>query len=146
MEKVTSSLEDYLEAIYQICQESQVARVKEIAERMKVTDASVVGALKVLRKKRLIEQERYGYIRLTGAGEAMARDVFGRHEALARFFNEVLGLGEKAADEEACRAEHCLEDKTVGRLALLQKFLGHKMKKTDRLLGEFGEFVKRKGM
>ena len=146
MEKVTSSLEDYLEAIYQICRESQVARVKEIAGRMGVTDASVVGALKVLRKKRLVEQERYGYIRLTQAGEAMARDVLGPARGPGAIFHEVLGLGEKAADEEACRAEHCLEDKTVGRLALLQQFLGHKMKKTDRLLGEFGEFVKRKGM
>jgi DtxR family Mn-dependent transcriptional regulator len=146
MGKISASLEDYLEVIYQLCRERQVARVKEIAERLEVADASVVGALRVLRRKRLVRQERYGYIRLTAEGELLAREVFSRHESLALFFREVLGLTDKAAEAEACRAEHCLEDRTIARLALLQKFLGSRLKKRYRLAEVFSEYVRGKEM
>jgi Mn-dependent DtxR family transcriptional regulator len=54
-------MEDYLEAIYQLCREEGVARVKGIAERLEVTNPSVVGAVKNLKRRKLVWQERYIY-------------------------------------------------------------------------------------
>jgi len=142
--KVSASLEDYLEAIYEICQSQSVARVKDISHRLGVTNASVVGALRQLREKGLIEQERYGYVKLTQKGKALAKDVCGRHKALSGFFQEVLGLGKKTAEEDACKAEHSLSWETIERLILLQNFLKKKPQKCEDLLGEFQEYIKEK--
>ncbi len=138
---VSASLEDYLEAIYEICKTSSVARVKEIAARLEVTNASVVGALRVLREKGLIEQERYGYIRLTKSGRELARDVSNRHQALADFFNSVLGIGKGKAESDACKAEHTLAAETIGRLILLKEFLGTKASPKQAGLDSFRKFI-----
>jgi DtxR family Mn-dependent transcriptional regulator len=50
----SSSLEDYLEAIYHIVHEKQAARAKDIVERLGVKNSSVTGALRVLSGKGLI--------------------------------------------------------------------------------------------
>ncbi|MDD5600834.1 MAG: metal-dependent transcriptional regulator, partial [Actinomycetota bacterium] len=45
MEKLTQSLEDYLEAIYVISLTSKVVRVKDVAEFLDVKTPSVVDAV-----------------------------------------------------------------------------------------------------
>jgi len=141
---VSASLEDYLEAIYRISQVSQVARVKEISARMEVTNASVVGALRALRGKGLIEQERYGYIRLTRSGKELARDVSNRHQALAEFFNQVLGLSQARSEQDACQAEHTLAAKTIERLILLKEFMALKGAAREAGLDRFQKFINEK--
>jgi len=143
MKEVSASSEDYLEAIYQICQQSQVARVKEIANQLKVSTASVVGALRLLRQKGLIEQERYGYIRLTELGVRLAKEVSQKHSVLSDFFHQVLELELKKADQEACKAEHSLAPDTVEKLVLLQQFLTENPKGKRPLLKDFYRFIKR---
>ena len=44
-EKLSASLEDYLEAIYQIIAEKSAARSKDVAERLEVAPSSVTNAL-----------------------------------------------------------------------------------------------------
>jgi len=146
MDKMSASLEDYLEAICEITEKSQVARVKEISARLGVTGASVVSALRVLRQKGLIAQEKYGYIRLTGEGLALARDVCSRHEALARFFGNVLALRGKSVEEDACRAEHCLGRNTIKRMMLLEEFLAARSRPKHVLLKRFRKYVEKKGV
>ncbi len=138
---VSASLEDYLEAIYRICRESQVARVKQLAARLKVTNASVVGALRVLRGKGLIEQERYGYIRLTKAGRELAREVSNRHQVLADFFQQVLGLRRFRAEQDACQAEHLLGSETIERLIWLKEFMSRKGANREACLERFQKFI-----
>ena len=50
-EKLSASLEDYLEAIYHLTARQDVARSKDIADSMGVTRASVTGALRALSEK-----------------------------------------------------------------------------------------------
>ena len=138
---MTESMEDYLEAIYEICKLSRVARVKQISERMGVTNASVVGALRVLREKGLIEQERYGYIRLTKSGRERARCVANRHQALAEFFQDVLGISRSQAEQDACKAEHNLGAETIGRLILLKEFLAVSGSSRKEGMNKFKKFI-----
>ncbi len=113
---LSESLEDYLEAILAILQEKQAVRAKDIAKRLSVSSPSVTGALHALSEKNLINYAPYDVITLTSEGEAIARDVTGRHHALQEFFTKVLGVGEVEASEAACRMEHWLSPDLMKRL------------------------------
>jgi len=109
---MTQSLEDYLETIYLLMINKKVARVKDISERLSVSGASVVQALKELKERELLVQEPYGYIELTEKGLAQAKRVFKKHLILKDFLMKILGVSEKTAEEDACKIEHCLSDET----------------------------------
>lgn len=105
---LTASLEDYLEAIFQILREKDGVRPKDIAERLGVTGASVTGALRSLAGKDLISYAPYNEISLTSSGKAAAGDVVRRHEVLRDFFVKVLAVEQSHADQAACRMEHSI--------------------------------------
>jgi DtxR family Mn-dependent transcriptional regulator len=123
MEPVSSSLEDYLEAIWNLGHESRAVRVKDIGKELGVRSPSVVGALKTLAEKGLVSHERYGYVELTGQGEKLAREVYRKHTTLAEFFTEVLGVDIETAAQDACAAEHSLSGDTLDGIRLLTEFL-----------------------
>lgn len=115
-ERLSESLEDYLEAILAILQEKQAVRAKDIAKRLSVSSPSVTGALHALSEKNLINYVPYDVITLTSRGEAIARDVTGRHHVLQEFFTKVLGVDQSEASEAACRMEHWLSPHLMKRL------------------------------
>lgn len=142
--KVSPKMEDYLTAIYHLCEQEDVARVKSIAERLKVTNASVVGALKNLKSKGLVQQEHYGYIRLTEQGERIASAVIHRHEVLNHFFQGILDLDTETASRDACEIEHAVSPETVRRIQALGAFIERRprsgldwKKEFSRFYGEF---------
>ena len=119
---LSAQMEDYLEAIGELCGEHGVARVKDISSRLGVTSPSVVGAVRTLKRRQLVRQEPYGFVRLTPAGEEIARSVMQRHHVLADFFQNVLGLDRETAARDACRVEHAVSPETVARLRALAEF------------------------
>ena len=56
--QLSTSLEDYLEAIIRLEKANRVARVKDIAGALNVQMPSVTGALKTLRDKGYVDYER----------------------------------------------------------------------------------------
>lgn len=120
---LSQQMEDYLETIYELCREEGVARVKAIADRLEVTTPSVVGAIKKLKDRNLVVQERYGYIRLTAEGEAIAGAITDTHEVLSSFLQEILGLDHETASRDACRIEHAVSPETVSRLRAVAEFI-----------------------
>ena len=112
---LSDSLEDYLEAIFHIISEKQVARVKDISKRLKVNMSSVTGALHALTDKKLINYSPYEVITLTGKGKKIAQDVIRKHEALRQFFVKVLSVDTKLADETACKMEHAVSSEIIER-------------------------------
>ena len=115
-ELLSASLEDYLETIYHLVEEGRVARVKDIAARLKVRMPSVTGAVRSLAAKGLVEHDPYSYVTLTPKGEKVARELVRRHEVLTRFLTEQLGLGKEAAERNACSMEHAIEPIVLERL------------------------------
>lgn len=113
---LSESLGDYLESIYHLVRANRVARVKEIAARMKVRMPSVTGALRALAEKELVDYGPYRLVTLTPRGEQAAREIVRRHELLTRFFRDVLGLAESGAQRNACRMEHAIEPEALRRL------------------------------
>jgi DtxR family Mn-dependent transcriptional regulator len=120
---LTASLEDYLEAIFQIIAEKEGVRPKDIAKRLKVSNASVTGALRALAEKELIRYTPYDVITLTQGGKTLAKDVIRRHEVLRDFFVKVLAVEEGAADEAACRMEHSIPKIIIERFIEFVEFV-----------------------
>ncbi len=115
--EISASLEDYLEAIFQIINDKQAARAKDIGKRLNVGRSSVTGALHALADRELINYAPYDVITLTDRGKAIAEDVVRRHEVLRDFFTKVLGIAQTEADEAACKMEHAISD------AILERFV-----------------------
>ncbi len=120
---LSASLEDYLEAIYNIIRENQAVRAKDIAERLGVSNASVTGALRTLAKREYLNYEPYGVITLTPEGEKIAREIARRHQILKDFLVKVLWVDVDEADEAACKMEHGIPPGLVDRLIDFIEFI-----------------------
>lgn len=120
---LSTHMQDYLEAIYQMQLEHRVARVRDIAQRLKVKMPSVSGALKALKARELVNHESYGYITLTPEGEHLARQVYQRHQAIVGFLQRIMMIEPERAEDEACGLEHALSAQALQRLVALTEFL-----------------------
>ena len=114
--KLSASLEDYLEAIFRIVQEKSAARAKDIGKRLKVSRSSVTGALHALAERELINYAPYDVITLTDKGRVIAEKIIQRHEALRDFFMNVLLIDREDADAAACKMEHAIPEPVFRRL------------------------------
>jgi len=61
--QLTESMEMYLKTIMLLERRRKVARVRDIAESMDVSMSSVTSAMKGLKRRSLIKQDKYDYIR-----------------------------------------------------------------------------------
>jgi DtxR family transcriptional regulator, Mn-dependent transcriptional regulator len=120
---LSGSLEDYLETVYQLVRDHKVARVRDIALARDVRAASVTAAMRRLADLGLVRYEQREYIDLTPEGEAMAREVFSRHQALLRFLDQVLGVSPEQARADACAMEHSLSPQGMDHLVRFFEFL-----------------------
>ncbi len=120
---LSSSMEDYLEAILHITEQQKVARPKDISKEMGVTAPSVTKALQWLSKHSLVNYVPFGLVTLTKTGERVARRVARRHEVLHDFLVQVLAVDEKSAQEAACKMEHAISGDILERLIKYLEFI-----------------------
>ena len=139
---LSSSLEDYLEAIFNLAKESNIARSKDIAKSLGVSRASVTGALRVLKEKGLANYKPYDYVTLTETGQATAAEIAKKHRILKSFFTDVLGIESNTAQEAACKAEHALGTGIIAKLLCFIEFVGHSSENGCDLAGQFQKFCK----
>ncbi len=111
--RISSNMEDYLEAIHLLAGESGGARVKDIAASLNVTMPSVSSAIKKMEKRGLVSHSRYDLILLTSRGLEMAQEIYNRHRVIQSFLEDVLGLDPVIAEQDACRIEHNISPETL---------------------------------
>jgi len=116
MDHISPALEDYLEAILILSETCPRVRIKALAGLLKVKAPSVISALNHLKQKGLATQQPYGAVNLTPTGRRLAREIYGRHKMLKKFFHEILGLRGAVAEKEACQIEHYLSRETIRRM------------------------------
>ena len=120
--KLSSNMEDYLEAIFVAQHEDGLARVTDVRDLLGVKTPSVTGALRVLAEKGYLKHEPYKGVKLTAKGRRAAEDVKARHAILSSFLTDVLGVKPKTADIDACKMEHTISRETLDKLhEFLQK-------------------------
>jgi DtxR family transcriptional regulator, Mn-dependent transcriptional regulator len=138
---LSTSAEDYLEAILRLVADKGAARVRDIAAALSVHKSTVSATLKSLAEKGLVNYAPYEIATLTERGRRIARDVSGRHEVLRRFLGEVLGVSEAAAETNACRMEHILDSEVLDRLAKLVDFAEQGRRKRGDWTHEFQLYI-----
>lgn len=121
--KLSTSLEDYLESICILEQKNRVVRVKDISKMLKVSMPSVHQALHILMESGLVDHKNYGYVELTVKGRSTGEEIYSRHVLLLRFFDEILDVPRKIAEEDACRIEHNISQETLDRLVAFINFV-----------------------
>lgn len=103
--------EMYLETIYVLSEKSPQVRAIDVGEYMGYSKPSVSRALGLLREEGLIKKDENGFIKLTEAGNILAKRIYERHTVLSRLLMNI-GVDEKTATDDACRIEHYISDTT----------------------------------
>lgn len=113
---ITSSMEDYLEAILEITRESGSARISEIADKLDIAASSVSEVIGKLAQMQLVTQKKYGPVLLTSKGKDYAEDISCRHQIIKDFLVNVLGVEHEIAENDACMMEHVISSITMKHL------------------------------
>lgn len=105
-ETLTATVEEYLEAIYNMAAEDDVVIGARLAEKFHVAPPTVTEMLKRLVRDGYVEMDQRRQISLTEAGYRAAEAVLRRHRLTERFLVDMLGMQWHQVHEEACRLEH----------------------------------------
>ena len=119
---LTTSVEDYMEVIYELIQEKGYARSIDISKYLGVKSPSVTSMLQRLDRMGLVDYERYRGITLTSNGERLAKSVKERHLVIAKFL-QILGVAENVANSDAEGIEHHVHKVTIDRITRFVDFV-----------------------
>ncbi len=110
-DKITSSMEDYLEMISRILKTQDVVRISELAEKLHVKPSSASKMVTNLKALGLVAFEKYGYIKLTPSGVTVGQYLLYRHDVL----NDFLCLINHSDNEteQVEKIEHFLNEETI---------------------------------
>lgn len=127
--------EMYLETIYVLSQEHPNVRAVDIGEELGYSRPSVSRAMHVLKDEGLVKTDDYGFVKLTEAGNVLAKRIYERHTVLTQVLLD-LGVEEKIASEDACRLEHYISDETFDAIKAHVAQYGSKSKGKSRAKGK----------
>lgn len=118
----TVTEENYIKAIFHLSEDGdENISTNDIAGAVNAKAASVTDMLKKLKQKKIITYEKYYGVRLTAAGEKIAKGVIRKHRLWEVFLVEKLGYSWDQIHEIAEQLEHIQSDELVDKL---EKFLG----------------------
>jgi len=120
MTRLTFTMENYLEAIYELSPDGKGVRLSDIAEKLGVTKASTNSAMSTLAEKGLITNEKYREIFLTERGREVAEFTSRKHQVIFNFFSKMLGIDPAIADVDACAIEHVI---SIDSIHAMQSFM-----------------------
>jgi DtxR family transcriptional regulator, Mn-dependent transcriptional regulator len=109
---LSTSTEEYLEALYYLSQDGQNVTTTDLSKRLKVAPASTTEMVKKLADKGFVNYTPRQGVTLTLSGFELAEKMTRKHRLLERFLHDVLHLGKEKVHGEACAMEHSLSDET----------------------------------
>lgn len=141
-DKLTASLENYLNAIYVIVKQNQAARVKDVSKFLSIGAPSVSEALKILVNSGYINYQPYGIITLTKKGEKAAVELSQRHTVICEFLRNVLLIDEKNIEAGAKSIEHGISEEILSRLVSFLTFMQTCACKEPRWIRSYKHYAK----
>ena len=121
----STAVEDYLEQILDLINTKGYARVADIAQGLKISQASVTNMVQRLDAEGLLKYEKYRGLVLTTAGETLARNIMRRHQLLSDFLR-MLGIDEEVIYHDVEGMEHHISPQTLRAIeALLSQLRQH---------------------
>ena len=113
---IKESGENYLEAMLVLENEHGYIRSVDIANMLNVSKPSVSKAIRVLAMANYIEKPISGKIFLTKTGREKAAEVLDRHNTIAYYLTNILGVDEAVSLVDACRIEHVISEITFQKM------------------------------
>jgi Mn-dependent DtxR family transcriptional regulator len=121
----STAVEDYLEQILDLINTKGYARVADIAQGLRISQASVTNMVQRLDAEGLLKYEKYRGLVLTTAGETLARNIMKRHQLLSDFLR-MLGINEEVIYHDVEGMEHHISPQTLRAIeALLSELQQH---------------------
>lgn len=114
----TSSMEDYIEQIYNLIYSKGYARVSDLAESLEVHPSSVTKMVQKLDKDDYLDYEKYRGFVLTEKGKKIGERLVFRHDLLEQFLG-VIGVDEDKIYDDVEGIEHHLSWNSIDRIAEL---------------------------
>ncbi len=108
------SEQDYLECILNLSSAQPIVHRIDIAKQMKVSQAAVNKAVKLLCEKGYVYEEGK-HLYLTGSGKTYAEKVYEKHCVLREFLIK-LGVSKPQVEEDACKMEHVVSEETFEKM------------------------------
>ena len=128
----SSAVEDYLERILDLINTKGYARVADIAQGLKISQASVTNMVQRLDAEGLLKYEKYRGLVLTTAGETLARNIMRRHHLLTDFLR-MLGVDESVIYRDVEGMEHHISPQTLHAIEALVEELKSQPKLLSRI-------------
>ncbi len=113
MKKLTPSKEHYIKTIYALSSGDEGARISDIADRLSVSKASACVAVDYLQKSKLAFRGEDHRVLLTKEGMRQAVSISDRFAVIRKFLMEILHVGGKTANADACALEHVVSNETL---------------------------------
>lgn len=114
----SSAVEDYLERILELINTKGYARVVDIAQGLKISQASVTNMVQRLDAEGLLKYEKYRGLVLTASGEALAKNITRRHQLLTDFLR-LFALDEDVIFHDVEGMEHHISPPTLRAIEAL---------------------------
>lgn len=121
-EQVSSTVEEYLEAIYRLQERNGAAKTTELAKQLNVALGTITNTVESLEKQNLVVHQPYKGVKLTSKGRKIALSVIRRHRLSERLVVDILKVEWGKAHDAACKLEHAFADKEL--IEPLEKALG----------------------
>lgn len=112
---LTSSMEDYLEAVLVLQQKHGYIRCVDVAGYLGVTKPSVSRAVKELSKKKCLLKKDDGTLSLTEQGRQIAQQIYEKHQFFTKQLIEA-GVPRDIAVQDACSLEHVISETSFNKL------------------------------
>lgn len=121
--ELTESLEKYLLAIYEIVKKNKAARVKDVANYLKIGGPATSEAVKSLAARGFINYIPYGIITITEKGLSLAETKISRHKIICNFLEKVLLVEKLSVNDEANSVEYSMPENVLEKFVKFLTFM-----------------------
>jgi len=117
VQKLSTSKEDYIRAIYLLNSHQADATVTNIAKKLNLRKSTVSEGLKDLVTAKLVIAPLYGKVTLTATGKKFGEKITFKHRLIEVFLYETLGMSKDSVHAEAEILEHAISDEVAKKLS-----------------------------
>ena len=122
IQNLSPTEENYIKIIYHLQNEDENVTTNEVAAALNTTAASVSDMLKKLKKKNIVNYEKYKGFKLSNEGKRIALNIIRKHRLWEYFLVEKLQFGWDEVHAIAEELEHINSKKLIDHL---DNFLGN---------------------
>ncbi len=115
--EISSVMEDYIKAIFNLIQKEGKANTNDLAKSMNVSAPTVTQMVKRLVDLKLVRHEPYKGVSLTQSGDKMALETIRHHRLIEQYLYEALGVPWDKVHSEAEKLEHVISEDLEKRIA-----------------------------